>query len=312
MTLIRSILLVLLIALVIGPGTAAAQPNGPARDGGVLVRVDGPARIGPDEAVHVAVVVHGDAVIEGTVHDVLVVVDGSAVVSGSVGQRLVVVDGTADLQPTARIGGDVILVGTSTITQADGAVIAGTVKHEQGFRLSLNFNDHFGFFASAMLWLSMTIVTLVAGLLFAAVAGRQLSGAGALLTSNIGGSLLGALAVWIGIPLLAVLVIITIVGMPLGIGALLLLPVLGFLGYLVTGVRLGVLVLRHMGIIEDADHPYLAALLGLLGLRLVAFVPVLGLLVALVAGAIGAGALALLAWRAWRSSAGAALEPVTV
>src|SRR5215204_3598691 len=67
------------------------------------------------------------------------------------------------------------------------------------------------------------VSSALAGLLFAAVAGRQLTRAAALLTGRVGGTLLGALLVWVGIPILAVLAFITLVGIPLGFALLLFL-----------------------------------------------------------------------------------------
>jgi hypothetical protein len=130
-------------------------------------------------------------------------------------------------------------------------MVAGAITQREDF----DFEFPFGFFTSFIFWLAITVFTLAAGLLFAGVAGRQLSEAGAAITSNIGGSLLGVLTVFIGLPLFAVLAMVTVVGIPVGIATLLLLPVLGFLGYLVAGTRLGTLLLRLMGIAADARWP---------------------------------------------------------
>jgi hypothetical protein len=296
-------------ALVLLPSTAGAQP-GPSHSDtpDVLVRIHGDVHLGPDESADVVVVVNANAVIEGTVRQVLVVVHGTATVSGTVGQEMVLVKSTGDLQPTARINGEVILAGPSTLNQAAGAVVAGEIVRRENFNVDLPF----GFFSSFIFWLAITVFTLSAGLLFAGVAGRQLSEAGATITSTIGGSMLGVLTVFIALPLLAVLAMMTVVGIPLGVAALLLVPALGFLGYLVVGTRLGTLVLRVLGITADPDHPYLPALLGLLVLRLFALVPFVGFLAAFLAGVLGAGALAVLAWRALRSPTAGALEPLPI
>ena len=68
----------------------------------------------------------------------------------------------------------------------------------------------------------MTIAALLGGLVFAAVAGRQLSTATEVLTGELAYSILGAVAVWIGLPIVAVLAFITVVGIPLGLGLLVL------------------------------------------------------------------------------------------
>ena len=133
------------------------------------------------------------------------------------------------------------------------------------------------------------------------------------MTAEIGYSLLSTLVLWVGMPILAVLLILTVIGIPLGLGLLVfLLPTLWFLGYLVSGNRLGGALVGLAGR-ESGEHPYLAAALGLLALQIVALIPVLGGLVLVLSGVWGAGALALLGWRAARSAGqgpGVAAPPV--
>jgi hypothetical protein len=307
---IKRITLAILLGavLLLVPGIASAQrPERPTTNSDILLRVNGSLRIGPDESADVVVVIHGDARVEGSVRDTLVVIRGDATISGSVRNDVVVIDGRLDLQPAARVG-DVTLIGDSTLTQADGSRIEGSVTR----RSNIGVNWHgFAFFTSFIFWLGLTLLTLAAGMLFAAVAGRQMSRAGALLTGQIGGALLAMCGLWIGIPVLAVLALFTIVGIPLAIATVVvLLPALGFLGYLVTGSRIGALVLRQFGMPANPEHPYLAALIGLLLLRCCSFIPIAGFLIELAAGLAGAGALVLLAWRAWRGTPGGGVEAV--
>lgn len=84
--------------------------------------------------------------------------------------------------------------------------------------------------------------------------------------------------------MLAVLAMITLVGIPLEIGLLaFLLPGLWFLGYIVAAARLGGFLAGLSGR-ESGAHPYLATLLGLLLLQFAVLVPGLGGLAVLVAG----------------------------
>ena len=289
----RAVLILIAVALALLPSSALAQD--PDDEGGLLLRINGDARVPAGESSDTIIVVNGDAVVDGSVAGGLVVVNGDATVNGTVDEDVVVINGTLTLGDTARVAGDVSLV-RSDLTRAPGAVVEGEVEErsEVGFGRA-------GAVFSFLVWLGFTIVVLLAGLLFAAVAGRQLSRAVALLTGTVGGTLLGALVVWVGIPILAVLAFVTLVGIPLGFALLLfLLPALWFLGYLVAGARLGAWLLGLMNRPAAADHPYLAALLGVLVLQVVMWVPVLGGLVWILAGVLGAGALALLAWRAWQ------------
>ena len=300
----RAMLILIAVVLALLPHPTLAQD--PEDEGGLLLRLNGDARVPAGEVSDTLIVLNGDAVVEGTVTGGLVVVNGDATVNGSVEEDVVVINGTVTLGDAARVGGDLSLV-RSDLTRAPGAVVEGTVEErsEFGFRRA-------GAVFSFLAWLGFTIVVLLAGLLFAAVAGRQLSGAAALLTGAVGGTLLGALVVWVGLPLLAVLAFVTLVGIPLGIALLLfLLPALWFLGYLVAGAHLGGWLLGLLHRPVAADHPYLAVLLGVLVLQLVLWIPVLGGLVWVLAGVLGAGALALLAWRAWQGRGAATPGPAT-
>jgi hypothetical protein len=142
----------------------------------------------------------------------------------------------------------------------------------------------------------MTVSVILAGLVFAAFGGRQLTVAARNMTDAVG-SVLGAVFVWIAVPFLAVLAIMTLVGLPFGIGLLVfLLPALWFLGYIVAGARLGGWLVGLAGG-ETGGRPYLAVALGLLILQLIVLLPVVGGIVVALAGAWGAGALAITIFR---------------
>ena len=74
----------------------------------------------------------------------------------------------------------------------------------------------FGF----VFWIGFTIAIIFCGLLFAAIGGRQLGTAATLLTAQAGKSIVASVILWIGVPILAALTLITIVGIPIGLGPL--------------------------------------------------------------------------------------------
>jgi hypothetical protein len=233
--------------------------------------------------------------VDGTVREQLIVIGGRASVSGEVEGDVVIVDGTLDLSPSARVGGDVTLV-RAELAQAPGAAIAGTVTRTRGMAL--------GWGAAWAFWLSASVFVIACGLLFAALAGRQLAGAAGVLLARPGGSALTAVVVWIAVPVLAVVAFITVIGIPLGLTLLIVvLPALWFLGYLIAGAGLGALLTRARRTIGSADRPYAAVALGLLLLQLLGFVPWIGGFVVFLAGLWGAGALALRSWHLLRREA---------
>jgi hypothetical protein len=93
-----------------------------------------------------------------------------------------------------------------------------------------------------------------------------------------------------------VLVMLTVVGIPLGLGVLLVvLPIAWFLGYIVAGARLGKFILQRN---DATGRPVAATTLGLVILQLGVLVPVVGGIAMVIAGFWGAGALAYSAYRA--------------
>jgi hypothetical protein len=204
---------------------------------------------------------------------------------------ITVVSGDLDLRSGATVN-NVHLI-RSDLQQSDGATITGDLNERENFF----FRGAWAVF-SILLWLAMTIAVVAAGLLFAAVGGRQLRTASLSLTEDPGNSILAAIVLWVGVPLIAGLIIATLVGIPLGLGVLLfLLPAMWLLGYIAAGTRLGMLIVG-----QGAEHPYAAAAIGLLILQLVAIVPFFGWVVVGLAGLWGAGGIALVAWRAARGT----------
>src|SRR5690606_32408274 len=127
---------------------------------------------------------------------------------------------------------------------------------------------------------------------------RQLGAAARVMTGELVNSILGAVVLWIGVPILAGLIIVTVIRAPLGLGILIFfLPVVAFLGYLVAATRLGSLLTNALKQPEER-RPILSVVLGVLILQVILIVPVLGVIVAFIAALWGAGALAYIAYRA--------------
>ncbi len=295
----RLLLPLLTIALLLFPGVALAQGTTNVND--LLLRIDGPITVNANEEVGTVVVISDNAVVSGIVRHELIVINGDATVTGTVEGSVTVYRGTLDLRGNARVNGDVNLI-DSDIVRAPASTVQGSINNG-----SVTWSGWELFAFSVYLWLSGTIALIVAGLIFAAVGGRQMTAAGGLMTRQTGATILSAVLVGFGIPILAVVAMLTVLGIPLGLGLLLfLIPALWFFGYLVAGAKLGMVILRQ----QTSNHPYLATTLGLVLLQAVGLVPFLGGLVGLLAGIFGTGALVLLGWNAWRGpSAGTPAAP---
>jgi hypothetical protein len=150
-------------------------------------------------------------------------------------------------------------------------------------------------------WIGMTIAVLVFGLLLVAVAPRQATNAAAAMTADPGWSILSAAIAFIAIPIAAIIALVTVVGVPLGVGVLaFLLPALWFLGYLVAGLMFGTLIYSRASE-SIRGNRYLAVVTGLAIAQLLLLIPFLGIPIAVLMGLWGGGAVALLAWRSFRA-----------
>jgi hypothetical protein len=275
----------------------------------VLVRVNGTVDLAAGDAVDVLVAVNSETDIAGTVRDTLVVVNETATISGDIGEEVFVYNGEIRLEPSARIGGDITLV-NSDLVQADGAAISGRVVERAGAEAARELS-RLAEAVSFIAWIGMTILFVVVALAWAALGGRQLSGMAGLLAARPELAVVWALVFWIAAPLVAVVAMITVIGLPLGLAILLvLLPLLWTLGYVVTGTRLGLFIDDLRGATTDLQHPYLAAVIGVAILQLIGLVPWVGGFVVVLAGVFGAGVIVVQAWRRFRSSDEPAPQPL--
>ena len=264
----------------------------------------------------VVISTQGDVTIPAGEHaDVVVVVKGAAHVQGEV-NTLVVVEGTADLSG-ARI--ETIVAVTSSVEVGDGTVISGELQqldssvHQTGnVEIQGGITDLSGWFfetaavlapALILLWLGFGLSTIVVALLLAALAARQVREAGRLISGDpLVTGLIGFLSV-IAIPVGAILLMVTVIGAPLGLGVLFaLLPLLAYAGYLTAAIWTGEWILRRTAPGPEPERPFLAAILGVVVLGALGLVPVLGLVV-MVASLLGFGALIRLAFRNLRGTA---------
>ncbi len=290
-------LFVLLAALALALGltgsTFAADGELP-HTGRVVFVAGGDIEVGADEQADAVIVINGDARIAGTV-DSLVVVDGTATVTGATIEGIAIINGSLELEAGTTVLGNIGQL-NSEVVQAEGVEIVGTIDDLTG-NVAL-FGAFIGFAALAI-WIGVGIATLVAGLLMAGLAARQTRSATSLIRREPGKTFLVGLLAVIVPPVLAVLVMITIVGIPAGLALLILVwPLLAFIGYIVAAIWLGEWLLGRREGAMPADRPYAAAAVGLI----VAFVLGLIPLVSAALSILGLGAVVLASWRTLRGN----------
>ena len=283
----------LLGLLILVPVAAAADPF--YEDGRVIVSVGGDITFPAGETADSLIVVEGTATIEGDVKSVYVV-NGTVNLVGSRTDGIVAIASKVNLDSGSVVAGDIRVIAT-TVDQAAGSTVEGRINNGLDLARAALFIGP----ALFILYIGFVIAAIAAALLLAGVASRQVRSAEALISREPGTAFLAGLGGLIAIIVVATLAIVTIVGIPLGLGILLgFLPVVAFAGYLVTGIWLGDWVLRQVSPSRAQERPYLAALVGILALSVVTLIPFVGGLVSF----LGIGAVVLMMWRTLRGDTG--------
>ena len=304
-----------------------AAPAGAARGGSEgndrRISVSGGVVVAADEVVNGPVVsVDGPVTINGTVNDDVYVGDGRLVIRGRSPANVLVVHG--DVLITGRVGDDVVAL-DGRITTRDGAQVNGDVRSRKapdvapgtvtGDVKKLNVKNLFTGFLIAFLiflWIAVTGRSRCSACCSCCCspAADATAAAGRRFWPTLGwGALIGIVG-----PILGVLVLVTIVGIPFGLGMLSALNVLAPLGYVASSLILGRLMVK--GTSTGARIGAFFAGFGIL--RAAALIPGLGFIVWFLVCIYGLGALAQAAWRVGRrplpsgsrgAAAGARPEP---
>ena len=263
---------------------APAQAAGPPRD---RIVASGVVDVRPGQTVTDVVIADGPVTMRGRATGDVVALHGRVFINGRVqGDVIALQSNAVTFGPRARVQGDLSYRGRKPARAA--TVVAGDVtKLDVG-----DITAPVGFIAAAALWLAATISTLILGLLLLWIAPRAADLAYDTAEIAVGRAIGWGIGLFVGLPLLAVVALITIVGIPFGIGLLLALLPIYAIGYVTSGWLLG----RRL--VSGPGRRVLAFLAGWGILRAVAILPILGGLVWFAATVFGLGVLAVAVWRA--------------
>jgi cytoskeletal protein CcmA (bactofilin family) len=282
----------LLGLLILVPVAAAADPF--YEDGRVVVSVRGDITFPAGDVADSLVVVDGHATIAGDVRSVFVV-NGTVDFVGSQSRDVVAIASKITLDGGSVITGDISTFNT-TVDQAAGAVVQGRIKNGLDLARAALFIGP----ALFLIYLGFVIAAVAAALALAGLASRHVRSAERVLSGEPLTAFLAGLAGFVAIITAAILAMVTIVGIPLGLGILIgFLPVILFTGYLVAGIWIGEWVVRQVSRGSAPDRPYAAAIVGVVLLGVVSIVPGVGAII----GFLGFGAVVLLMWRTLRGGA---------
>jgi cytoskeletal protein CcmA (bactofilin family) len=272
----RIVFIALLLLCWVLPSTAFAA------DAKVRIVIEGDVLVDRGQTTKDVYVADGDVTVRGRVDGDIVVGDGDVTIRGDVTGDVLTFGGRATLGRRAHVEGD-LRYGQDKPVVSPGARVDGDVK-------KLKPDDVGGGVLSFALavWVAVTVSMLLLGLILLLLFPRAGEAAARVGRTRKGRALLVGLLTLIVIPVIGVLALITVIGIPLGATLLLLMLPLWAISY-VTGS----LVVGRM--IKKTGGALLAFIIGLVIVRVLALVPFLGGLVSFLTALLGLGALVVAA-----------------
>jgi hypothetical protein len=284
----------LFTVLLLGQATPAWAQGGQADE--AFVVLSGAADVPRGRQVGDLVVFHGSSTVDGTVNGSLTAFDAPVTISGRVNGDVVVFNGGVELASGANVTGDVVSQKDPIV--ASGATIGGTTRRVQ---TKVDW-EGFGWVGRLAWWLAVSFSTLLIGLALLWLIGRGATGVVDTGRSRIGPSIGFGLLAFFGLPILAIIALVTIVGIPLGLGVLAALALIYTLGYSASAWIIGRRILR-------TGTPWVVAfLLGWGILRVLALIPIISGLIWFAAVVFGLGALTVTIWQARSTSQAASAQ----
>jgi hypothetical protein len=229
----------------------------------------------------------GEVYVAGRSAGSIVAIHAPVRISGLVEGDVIGLSQRITLTPGAVVDGDLIWAGERPVIPP-GATVYGDVRHLRSRDVSL-----FGGFLAlhVAIWLAVTLSSLALGLVLLWIAPRAADAAYAVAGEAVGPAIGWGAALFFGLPLAAIVALVTLIGIPLGIMLLLALLPLWALGYVTTGWLVG------RAIVAPSHRRVPTFLAGWGILRAIAFVPFLGTVAGWAATVFGLGVLARAVWR---------------
>jgi len=207
--------------------------------------------------------------------------------------------------PDARIGGKLLYRGPGMPEVAEGAVIAGGVEKQRRAWKEIRPESGIGRAAAGVMRALWFAGVLLLGVLFVALFPAFSRQAAATVRSDALASVGLGLALLVAVPVVAVVLFVTIIGIPLGFAVLLGYALMLMLGYITGALALGDLLLAKAKPAESGSPGWriLFLVLALLVVALVRRIPVVGELAVFALFLAGFGAFVLRLLRGYRGAA---------
>ena len=278
--------------------------------GGELRASGGNVTLGSTAAVLDAVTVYaGHATVDGKVKGPLTIYAQKVVLNGEVGGNVELNAEEIEIGPKARLGAALSYPADARFKTAEGAVIGGVITRGQAMNgrpdthRNREWHGQMMESGSGSGWagsvggaaVSFVLLLAVAALVLLGFTGFSKRAAHSMLTTPWP-SLAVGVAVFIGAPMLAVLLCVTLIGIPLGIALMMVFPLMLLIGWII-GVY-GLAQRLQRAVQRNSPQHSSAAMMGffaltLLVVMLIGSVPFVGFFVVAAVWLMGTGACAL-------------------
>jgi hypothetical protein len=253
---------------------------------GTMLNVGSTARIADDLVFGV-----GTSYLSGQVNGDVKGGAGEVTITNEVGGNVELEVDKLTITSTANIQGNLVYTSENEANIQSGARLGGTTTHNVPEKPAAPSP-----FANMGGKLLGFIMILVAGIIVILLAPRWISAMADSIRTKPWPSLgWGALAL-IAIPIAAIIVIITIIGLPVGLMALVLFGIAVYLSQIPVGFLIGRLIIRRNGEIESRGLMIGALALGLAILLVLGLIPYIGGLFMLLTIIFGLGSVVVWAW----------------
>lgn len=276
---------------------AAGRISVNADVGGDLVIAGGNVAVGRDARIGGdALLAGGDIRVDGRTLGNAKLAGGKVVLAGEVKGDAVVYAREVHFEPGARIAGNLRYASKQPLSGQEVALVSGSVTREESAGKWDAGAD--GSWIHPVFFISM----LVCGSILFIIFPNALSGAEQTMRRFPLRSLLLGMALLFSVPPVAVLLMVTVIGIPIGLGLMMIYPMLLLLGYLTAAFFVGH---ATAGMMKRSDRTSRAWQIGFLALALIllgmaASIPFLGGLLVFGGALVGMGAWAQWLYRHYR------------
>ncbi len=260
-----------------------------ARIAGGQVEIDRRAQVAGNVSV-----AGGQVRIEGHINGYVRAGGGSVIIDGPVDGDVVSTAGSVELGPNARIGGQLRFASRDDLSQHPGAQVLGGIERLPFAARRPTEKPQPAEIGRSLGWAWTTGLLLIAVVLSVALPEPARRVAETLRARPLMSLLIGFIAL-VCIPVAALIVLLTVIGVPLALLAAVLYFALLLIGYVGSGIGVGQWALHRFKPARAAQRSWLAAFaaVGMLAIALLGRLPWIGGPIVFVALLAGVGALAL-------------------